>query len=645
MRIESKYNKPLIDLAEEILDENNKLRIKVNGYSMYPSFRNGDICIEEKCRIEELKIGDIVVCRRNNFLIMHRLKKLRFENGKYTIIMRGDNVVKYDSPFSEEHFVARVTDFIRDGKQYSVNNPKFKFYKFIDDFFHPISVRINHLVLRARKALPYLSSQSKSLRINIRSLIKGSEKHFRTNAVIAVLKGLIPLAMIVCIKYLIDFLTRSSLQTTEQKYIFFGLLGLTAVLFLATGLLNQIGNYFGEKMSQSITRKVYNDLHNKHIRLNLSDFENSEKLDKMHRAVQESSYRPVRILNSALGFIKTTAAGVILLGLFISIRWYLILILLVAVIPEAVARIAYVRKLYRLKEKQAADEREKFYYNRVLTGFPFAKEMRLFDFSGYFTLLFNQKQDEIFQEKLKITRYETRNSIISQTFAVLLIFLSLGIVSYLSIAGAMSIGTVVLFFFAFQRGYAIMNEFFRSVTGMIEDNTFLEDFLSFLNSPDTATLQPSEIKPFSLKNEIRFENVSFRYESSERYALRNVNINIPVGKTVALVGENGAGKSTLIKLLCGFYSPTAGKITVDGTSINEIGSKEMLANITAVFQDFALYQVAAIDNILLGDYKKQPDIRRAKQSAEISGISESLENLPFGYKTRLGHLFKESEEL
>lgn len=645
MRKESKYNKPLIDLAEEILEENGVLRIKVNGFSMYPSFRNGDVCLEEKCKIEDLKIGDVIVCRNKNFLIMHRLKKLVFKNGKYTIFMRGDNVLKYDAPFSQGQFVARVTHFIRNGEKHSVDKFSMKFYKFIDDYFHPISVRINHTILRSKRIFQYLSSQSKSLRKNIHSLLKGSEKHFRINALISVLKGLVPLAMIICIKYLIDFLTQSSLQSTEQKYFFFGLLILTAFLFLASGLLNQIGNYFGEKMSQSVTRKVYNDLHSKHIRLNLSDFENSEKLDKMHRAVQESAYRPVRILNSALGFIKTAAAGIILIGLFVTIRWYLILILLVAVIPEAVARIAYVRKLYRLKEKQAADEREKYYYNRVLTGFPFAKEIRLFDFSEYFVQLFNRKQDEIFKEKLKITRYDTRNSIISQTFAVALIFFSLGIVSYLSISGAMTIGTVVLFFFAFQRGYAVMNEFFKSITGMIEDNTFLEDFLSFLNSPDSKTISTWPTKPFSLTKEIQFKNVSFRYEKSERNALNGVNLKIPYGKTVALVGENGAGKSTLIKLLCGFYNPSEGVITIDGIPSDRIGSRKILENTTAVFQDFALYQVSAMENILLGDFYRQPDVEKAKQSAETAGIGEILENLPNGYRTRLGHLFRESEEL
>lgn len=77
-------------------------------------------------------------------------------------------------------------------------------------------------------------------------------------------------------------------------------------------------------MSQSVTRQVYADLHEKHTRLGLSVYENPENRDKMHRAVQEASFRPVKILTAALTFIRTISSGVVLIGLFISIRWYLI---------------------------------------------------------------------------------------------------------------------------------------------------------------------------------------------------------------------------------------------------------------------------------------------------------------------------------
>ncbi len=635
-----------IEFAEILIENEQSVSIEMKGISMFPTLREGDIGSVVKCRPEELKLGDIVVWKRNNLLLAHRLiKKGIDESGNWVFCTIGDNNFKKDVKFSEKELVGKLSSFSRNGVEQTMDSLKMKYRKFLSMKCHSIPVFYSHFRLRLRRLFPFIYQHFHSIRNNLRTLLHGQEKLFRKNALIAVLTGWVPLAMIVSIKFLIDFISRSSLETTEQKYLFFGLLSVTAIFFMAGGVLTQIGNYFSEKISQNISRNVYAELHQKHIRLHLTDFENSDTQDKMHRAVQEASYRPMRMLNSALGLIRAISSGLILLVLFVSIRWYLLLILLVAVLPEAIFRMLYVRRLYRMKEAQIPLEREKYYYNRVLTAFTFAKEMRLFNFSNYFIRRFNQKQDELFAEKLALTKFETRNSILTQVIGVLIVFTAIGIVAYLSMVGAMSIGTVVLFFFAFRLGYRVINEFFRSTAGLIEDNTFLEDYFSFLQLPDTKTDKIDFPQPFQLNEGIRFENVSFAYETSERMALKNINIHIPKGKTVALVGENGAGKTTLIKLLCGFYKPTAGKIMLDQVDISSIGMENILKNLTAVFQDFALYQVAAGDNIMLGDYGKPRDLERMKQAAQIAGIDEALSKMPKGYASRLGYLFKDSEEL
>ena len=210
--------------------------------------------------------------------------------------------------------------------------------------------------------------------------------------------------------------------------------------------------------------------------------------------------------------------------------------------------------------------------------------------------------------------------------------------------GTLTVGAVVLFFFAFQRGYSTLNDFFRSVTALMEDNTFLQDLIDFLKIPEKKNTVVVD-KPFALTHEILFDRVSFRYENSQRDALKDVTLRIPAGKTVALVGENGSGKTTLVKLLCGFYNPDEGKIQIDGVDARRIGQRTICENAAAVFQDFALYQVSAMQNILLGDVHKNADPEKAREAATAAGIDVTLENLPHGYQTLLGNLFEGSEEL
>ena len=644
MRKESRYNKSLIDLAEVLLEDNNTLSIKLSGNSMFPSLKEDDICFEEKCRIEDVKIGDIIACRSGNFLIMHRLKRMKKVDERNILETRGDNILNYDPPFTEDQFVAKLICFERNGKIHQVDSPTMKFMKFMDDYFHPVTCRISKVRLLQKHTFNWFRKSSKSISTNIHHILRGSEKLFRINSLINILQGLVPLAILVFIKYLVDYLTGTAFRGMEERLFFYLLLGATALLFLAGSVLNLLRDYYSEKMSQSVTRKVYDELHQKHISLDLSGYENPDKQDKMHRAVQEASFRPVKILNALLGCIKAVGSGVILIGLFVSIRWYLILILLAAVIPDVFVRLIHTRKRYQIKDSQTTKEREKYYYNRVLTGFPFAKELRLFGFSGFFLKRFRKTQDELFDENLSLRRTELKYTIFAEIFAVILIFGSMGFVAYLKMNGVMTIGTVVLFFFAFQRGYSVLNEFFRSVTQLIEDNTFLEDLIEFLNLKEKQENIIAS-KPFSLQKEVCFEHVSFRYDESQRDALKNINIRIPAGKTVALVGENGSGKSTLIKLLCGFYEPDSGSILFDDVDARQIGGETIRENMTAVFQDFALYQLSAMQNILLGDLKKQADAEKAKLAAKTAGIDETLENLPGGYHTLLGNLFKGGEEL
>src|SRR5690606_38030939 len=121
------------------------------------------------------------------------------------------------------------------------------------------------------------------------------------------------------------------------------------------------------------------------------------------------------------------------------------------------------------------------------------------------------------------------------------------------------------------------------------------------------------------------------YETSKRNALNDINLTIPAGKTIAFVGMNGSGKSTMIKLLCGFYLPGRGKVLYDNVSTVLLGRTKICENIAAVFQDFALYNISAKENIALGDIFKNSRKEPIHQAARQAGIDAVLDKLPNGY--------------
>jgi ATP-binding cassette subfamily B protein len=207
------------------------------------------------------------------------------------------------------------------------------------------------------------------------------------------------------------------------------------------------------------------------------------------------------------------------------------------------------------------------------------------------------------------------------------------------------IGTVVLFFLVIQKGFSVMKDFFQSIAGLINDNVYLNDFFDFLNLPQSQNIHKNKKKIVSIKDKITIDNVFFQYPSSQRNALNSVSMTIPKGKTVALVGANGSGKTTLVKLLCGFYSPDSGRILFDDVNIAEYNISDIRTQVTAVFQDFALYNLTAKENIYMGNIQKEISDFEIKQAAKDTGIDKVIENLPNGYENVLGNLFEKGEEL
>jgi len=641
---QQELNKQLLDFAEALLDDNHQLSYKLKGNSMYPTLKAGDVGLVEKCSIEDLKVGDILVYKTNNTLVGHRLVDIFIANTEYILTTKGDKCYKSDIPFNSEALLGRINTFIRKERVKKTDSIRMKMLSFIALHFSKQVIPIYDLMLGIKSKFNSLWSELKSIKSNILIVSKNSEKILFVNIIISILQGVLPFIIIVCIKTLIDQLTGISTQNESQRLYFIVILVITALVFLASGVLSELKTYFSLKLSQSITRQIYQKLHWKHASLDLSHYESPAEQDKIHRAVQEASFRPIKIVSEMLIGIKSVAAALFLIGLFITIKWHLIVILIIAIIPGVYFRLKSSRKLYKQKEVQSTKEREMYYFNRILTGFPFAKEMKLFGFFDFFKQRFSNIQNTLFEQQIRLRKSELWLNIFAQIFSVSLIFLSLGFVSYLKINGEISIGTVALFFFAFQRGYGVLNELFMSATQILEDNTFLNDFIGFLNMPTSSNSLQSN-HTFALNKEIRVENIRFRYKSSNRDALKLINITIPAGKTVAFVGVNGSGKTTLIKLLCGFYRPDSGRILFDGIDATEIGQQKICENITAVFQDFALYNISAMNNIGLGNIQENLDFDKAVKAAKAAGISDILEQLPNGYNTLLGNLFSSGEEL
>jgi ATP-binding cassette subfamily B protein len=152
-----------------------------------------------------------------------------------------------------------------------------------------------------------------------------------------------------------------------------------------------------------------------------------------------------------------------------------------------------------------------------------------------------------------------------------------------------------------------------------------------------------EEAPEQLQGGIAFEGVSFAYPGTDVEVLNDVNLHLPPGSVVAVVGENGAGKSTLVKLLSRMYEPSAGRITIDGTDLARFDPVAWRDRLSAAFQDACRYEFLLGETVGIGDTAKIDDAYHILMGIERAGAGDVLASLPAGLNTQLGRRFEGTE--
>ncbi|HEV7965721.1 MAG TPA: ABC transporter ATP-binding protein [Actinoplanes sp.] len=151
--------------------------------------------------------------------------------------------------------------------------------------------------------------------------------------------------------------------------------------------------------------------------------------------------------------------------------------------------------------------------------------------------------------------------------------------------------------------------------------------------------------PTALRHGITLTGVAFGYPGTDADVLRDVTVRIPAGTTVAIVGDNGAGKSTLVKLLCRFYRPSAGQITVDGVDLRRIDPERWRERIAAGFQDFVRFDAPARESIGVGDLARSGEPGAVPAAVHRADAQVVVDRLPQGLDTHLGKAYEDGEEL
>ncbi|CAM4494524.1 ABC transporter ATP-binding protein [Paenibacillus typhae] len=452
--------------------------------------------------------------------------------------------------------------------------------------------------------------------------------------VIGMIKFSIPLTLPMILKYVVDdLLTPSALTAAERISKLFYVLGGAFLLFV---VIRGPVEYYRQYFAQLITSKVLFDMRNKlysHLqRLSLRYYQNTKVGEAISRFIndveQSKNLVEVGMMNVWLDMFTLIFA----LGFMFYLNPVLALVS-IAVLPlyGIAVNTLYKRLKVLTKDRSQALAAIQGYLHERIQGIAI---IRSFTMEKVDQKQFEGINGKFLEKALAHTRWNAVTFAIINTLTDLAPLLVIGYGGYEVIRGNLTLGTFVAFFGYLDRMYAPLRRLINSSTVLTQASASLERVMELLDEPYDIADRPGAKPLQDAAGAIQFDHVWFKYREDNEWVLKEINLSISPGQTVAFVGMSGGGKSSLISLIPRFYDISEGRLLMDGQDIRGLTQESLRRTVGMVLQDNFLFSGSVRDNILFGN----PDAGEAEviAAAQAANAHDFIMQLPEGYDTEVG---------
>jgi len=333
------------------------------------------------------------------------------------------------------------------------------------------------------------------------------------------------------------------------------------------------------------------------------------------------------------------------IGLLAYAPWLMVL-LAVALIPAFVGESHFNALNYSLNFQWTPERRQLEYLRQVGASVETAKEVKIFNLNRFFIERFRTLSQKFYEANAKLAGKRAFWGVLLAALGTLGYYVAYGYIAWRTVRGDFSIGDLTFLAGSFRRLRQLLESLLVGFSQVAGQALYLDDLYSFFEIEPEIRSKPDAIRvPQPIRQGFVFDNVGFRYEGADRWALRGLSFELHAGEVLALVGENGAGKTTLVKLLARLYDPDEGRILLDGRDLRDYDLDDLRANTGVIFQDFVRYHLTAAENIGVGLIDAMGDLDRIALSARKGMADEVVAALPKGYDQIIGRRFKEGVDL
>ncbi|MFD0953870.1 ABC transporter ATP-binding protein [Virgibacillus natechei] len=450
---------------------------------------------------------------------------------------------------------------------------------------------------------------------------------------IGVVKFGIPLLMPLILRYVIDDIIGADASDAAKISQLFWLMGIAFVVFL---ILRPPVEYIRQYLAQWVGNKILYDIRDRlfdHIqKLSLKYYSQTKTGEIISRVIhdveQSKNFVITGLMNIWLDLATIAIAIVIMLTMDVPLT--LVSIILFPLFGFAIKY--FYGKLRRLtrERSQALAEVQGHLHERI-QGVPVTRSFALEDYEQG---QFDTRNGNFLDKALKHTDWNAKTFAVTNTITDLAPLLVITYAGYQVITGNLTMGTMVAFVGYMERVYSPLRRLINSSTTLVQSIASIDRVFEFFNEKYDVVDKDNAKELKRVDGAVEIENISFRYDDEEDEVLKNVNLNVQRGETIAFVGMSGGGKSTLVSLIPRFYDVTSGSIKVDGIDIRDVKARSLRNNIGMVLQDNTLFSESVAMNIRMGSPNATDE--EVVDAAKAANAHEFIEHLSYGYDTLVG---------
>lgn len=392
-----------------------------------------------------------------------------------------------------------------------------------------------------------------------------------------------------------------------------------------------LGGFFLVPIRTGVVRDLRNQLNAKILALPLGFFSEERKGDVLARITGDVGEVENSVMSSLDLLLKNPILIFVYLGSMLVISWQLTLFVFL-VLPIAGFVMGRVGKSLKRTSLEAQNQWGQL-ISQVEETLGGLRIVKAFTAEEFVDKRFRDSNEEYRQTVIGVNRRQLLAHPVSELLgtATIAIVLWYGGSLILNRDSSIDASTFIYYLVIFYSLINPLKDLSKGAYAIRRGMGSMERVDRILQAESTIT-DPSEPKPVVFNEAIRLEKVSFRY--AEEWVLRDVDLTIRKGQTVALVGHSGSGKSTLVDLIPRFYDVVEGRITIDGTDIREVAVADLRRLMGNVNQEPILFNASVFENIAFG--VEGATLEKVRQAAEVAHADEFINEMPAGYDTNIG---------